>query len=119
MTMMRLRSIRTHGHPFLPLLALVFVVAAFIEVDLFEVSFFSRSIGPVSSDTPFVFAAAFALPPLFLGSTWPIRGISDASHCWKGLATKNPLTSNHRVKGEETSSVLVPPLALEYSTMML
>lgn len=116
---MRSRSIRTHGHPSLPLLDLVFVMLASLEVDLIKVLFFSRSIGPVSLDTLFVFAAAFVLPPWFLESTWPMRGISDASHCWKGLATKNPLTSNHRVKGEETSSVLVPPLALENSTMML
>lgn len=119
MTIMRSRSICTHGHPFLPFLDLVFVVAASLEVDLIKVSFFSRSIGPVPSNPLFVFAASFALPPWFWGLIWPIRGISDASHCWKGLATKDPFTSNHRVKGEEISSVLVSPLALEISTTTL
>lgn len=95
-------------YPLLPLLDLVFVGAGSLEVDFFGVSF-SCSTGPASSNTSFVFAAAFAMPPLFFGSTWPMSGISDASHCWKGFATKNPSTSNHRVKGEESLSVVLSP----------
>ena len=105
-------------YPLLPLLDLVFVGAASLEVDFFGVSF-SCSTGPASSNAPVASAAAFALPPLLFGSTWPISGISDASHCWNGFATKNPSTSNHRVKGEESSSVVRSPRALEYSATRL
>lgn len=112
-------SIRAHSHPLLPLLDLVLVGVASTEDDFFGLSLFSRSIGSTSSDKPPVLAANVVLPALFLESTRPISGISDASHCWKGFATKKPLTSNHRVKGEESSSVFVSPSPLEYSTLML
>ena len=115
----RTYNIRAHRHPLLPLLDLVLIGAASIEDVCFGLSLFSHSIGSTSSDGPLLLAANVALPPLFLESTWPISGISDASHCWKGFATKKPLTSNHRVKGEESSSIFVPPSALEYSTLML
>ena len=118
-TGLRTYSIRAHRHPLLPLLDLVLIGAASIEDDCFGLSLFSHSIGSTSSDAPLLLAANVALLPLFLESTRPISGISDASHCWKGFATKKPLTSNHRVKGEESSSVFVPPSALEYSTLML
>ena len=118
-TRLRTYIIRAHSHPLLPLLDLVLVGAASVEDDFFGLSLFSHSIGSTSSDAPLLLAADVALPPLFLESTRPISGISDASHCWKGFATKNPLTSNHRVKGEESSRVFVSPSPLEYSTLML
>ena len=118
-TRLRTYSIHAHSHPLLPLLDLVLVGAASVGDDFFGLSLFSQSIDLTSSDTPLLLAANVALPPLFLESTRPISGISDASHCWKGFATKKPLTSNHRVKGEESSSVFVSPSALEYSTLML
>ena len=108
-----------HDYPFFPLLDFVLVGALLFEVDFFGVSNFSCSTGTVTSEVPFALSATFALPLLFVESTWPMSGISDASHCWKGFATKNPLVSNHRVKGEERLSVLISPFELEYSTVML
>lgn len=35
----------------------------------------------------------------FAGSASPITDTSDASHCWKGLATRKPSDVNHRVNG--------------------
>jgi hypothetical protein len=40
----------------------------------------------------------------FEGSASAITGISDASHCWNGLATKYPSDVNHRVNG---ASILI------------
>lgn len=112
-------STRAHDYPLFPLLDLVLVGAASLEVDFFGVSYFSFSTGPSTSDSPFALAADFASSSLFLGSTWPISGISNASHCWNGFATKNPLTSNHRVNGDESFRVFVSPFEFEYSTVML
>lgn len=111
-------SPRVYDYPLFPFRDLVLVGVASLGVD-FGVSYFSCATGLVTSDFPFALAAAFASPTLFFGSTWPMSGISDASHCWKGFATKNPFTSNHRVKGDESSRVFVSPFGFEYSTIML
>jgi len=46
-------------------------------------------------------------PPLttFPGSAAPTTGISEASHCWNGFATKYPSAENHFVKGAASSIV--------------
>ena len=46
-------------------------------------------------------------------------GISDASHCWKGLATKVPSASNHRVNGDDSSSVFSSLLEVSQRTVSL
>ena len=112
-------SVTAHAYPFFSLLDLVLVGAASFETNLFRVSYLSCCTDPLISEFPVALAAAFASPPLFLGSTWPMSGISDASHCWKGFATKTPLTSYHRVKGDESSRNLVSPSGFEHSTLTL
>lgn len=62
------------------------------------------------SSTPFISAALTVLTSAtpsttFPGSAAPTTGISDASHCWNGLATKYPSAENHLVKGAESSIV--------------
>lgn len=108
-----------YDYPLFPLLDFKLVGVASLEVDFLGVSDFSCPTGLATSDFPFALAAAFASPLLFLGSTWPMSGISDASHCWKGFTIKKPLTSNHLVKGDESWRVFVSPFELEYSTVIL
>lgn len=53
----------------------------------------------------------------FLASLWPMRGTSDASHFWKGWATKYPSASNQRVKEAEISEIFHPPLESDERTV--
>ena len=91
---------------FLSFLDFALAGAESLEPDLLDVSSFCRFAGSVLSGPPFVLIDTSTFPALFCETTWPTIGISDASHCWKGFATKNPFTSNHRVNGDEITRVL-------------
>ena len=71
-------------------------------------------------------AVASSLPPTFSSSpgafflsTSPISGISAASHCWNGFATKKPSASNHRVNGDDNCLFVSRPAESVVVTVML
>lgn len=91
------------------LLFLVLVAGDPVSLTLDPVSL---TLDPVfnPSSTPFISSNLTVLtspPPLttFPGSAAPTTGISEASHCWNGFATKYPSVENHFVKGAASSTV--------------
>jgi len=98
---------------FFPFLDFVLGAGESLTSDFFGISYFCSTTMAVASVSPSTIAFLPEPPALFEGSTCPTSGISDASHCWKGLAMKNPSTSNQRVKGDESSIFFSSPLLSE------